>query len=173
MGWEMRKLEKREIVILAITALAILYGVFNFLLGKSVQKPAVSSTLQAEEFKNLVGEITTAMSVGTLSVGEAYGISRAEAEWQHDPFYEKKTYREMLSYKETAKAGKEVKEKIAFNYTGYMEYGGRKVAIINSIEYSEGEKLETPGYVLKAIFPGKVIIENALEKTNIEAFIQD
>ena len=169
----MRKLEKREIVILAVTVLAVLYGAFNFLLGKSYRTPAASSTLQAEEFKNLVGEITTAMNVGTLSAGEAYAISRAEADWQHDPFYEKKTYREMLSYKEMSKASKEVKEKIAFNYTGYMEYGGKKVAIINAFEYSEGEKLETPGYVLKAIFPGKVIIENTLEKANIEAFIQD
>ena len=169
----MRKLEKREIVILAVTVLAVLYGAFNFFLGKSGQKPVASSALQAEEFKNLVGEITTAMNVGTLSAGEAYAISRAEADWQHDPFYEKKTYREMLSYKEMAKASKEVKENIAFNYTGYMEYGGRKVAIINGLEYSEGEKLETPGYVLKAIFPGKVIIENTLEKADIEAFIQD
>ena len=72
-----------------------------------------------------------------------------------------------------AKASKNANEKITFNYTGYMEYGRKKVAIINGLEYGEGEKLETPGYVLKAIFPGKVIIENTLEKANIEAFIQD
>jgi hypothetical protein len=144
--------------------------------GGSGKKAVLSSSLNAFELKSLTTDVAVAMNMDALSAGQIYAIQREESEWLHDPFYEKKTYREMLKYKETAKAIAETGKKITFDYTGYLEFSDRKVAIINGIEYFSGDVLETPGYsgyILRAISPGKVVIENKADKIKIEVPIQD
>ena len=46
---------------------------------------------------------------------------------------------------------------IAFFGLGFLSF---ILAIINGIEYSEGESLDVKGYVLKSASPTKVVIEN-------------
>ena len=50
--------------------------------------------------------------------------------------------------------------KIEFVYTGYLEVGRKRMAIINGMEYREGEALDIKGFVLKSVSPTKVVIEN-------------
>jgi len=46
------------------------------------------------------------------------------------------------------------------NYTGYLEDKGKKIAIINGVEYMTGEPLDIEGYILQKITSSRVIIEN-------------
>ncbi len=169
----MKKMAKREIIILCVMSIIVLYGLGSFIFGGSGKKTAPSSVLNPAELKSLTSEIATAMSEDVLSPGQAYAIARADAEWLRNPFYEKKAYGEMLKYKETAKSGADAGKKITFNYTGYMEAGGKKIAIINGAEYYAGEVLEEQGYILRAIFPDKVVIENKSEMIKSEVPIRD
>ena len=169
----MKKLEKREIVILGIMAVALLYGAFTLLLGKSDKKSTMTQGMSETELKAMTGELAVAMTRDVLSPGESYAIVRAEAEWLHDPFYERKSYGEMLRSRELAKAVVDPAKKVSFHYTGYIEYGSRKVAIINGWEYVAGEALETKGYVIRTITPTKVTIEHLNDKTKIEVPIED
>jgi type II secretory pathway component PulC len=50
--------------------------------------------------------------------------------------------------------------KINFVYSGYIALGQKKMAIINGIEYREGDPLEIEGYVLKSVNAAMVVIEN-------------
>lgn len=168
-----QKLEKREVVILVIMAVAILYGVATFILGKSTKKVAVDAAHASAELKTLTSEIALSMTKNALSSGEAYAINRAEEPWQNDPFYERKAYEAMLKSKETNKALSDINKKVTFSYTGYMEYHGRRVAIVNGLEYSAGEPLETRGYVLRTISPRHVVIENIIERVKMEVPIDD
>jgi len=169
-----QKMTKRQIIMLSIMAVAVVYGAFNFFAGGAGKKPVSTPEQKPAELTALTANVTTAISQDVLSAGEAYAIVRAEVEWLHDPFYESKAYRELLQYKEKmaarAKAGD---KKITFNYTGYMEHKGTKMAIINGVEYVVGESLEIPGYVLIAITPGKVTIGNKAEREKTEVPIEE
>ncbi len=170
----MREIAKREKVILGIMTVVVFIGVVSLLIGKSNKKPVISAKLKSEELKILAGDVTLALTKDVLSGTEAYGIARAEAEWLHDPFFERKTYREMTASHETATSGAETVKNATFQYTGYLELGSRKIAIINGIEYVAGEMLDMPGYLLKAISPGKVVIEHTEEnRVKLEVPIQD
>jgi hypothetical protein len=168
----MQNIEKREKIILGVMAVAILYGLFTFITGSSLKKHvAISPEAKTNEINSLASDTTSAISKDALSVTEAYAISRIEADWLHDPFYEKKAYSEMV---QTAKAAPKVDAKVNFSYTGYMEYGGRQMAIINGLEYGVGEALDVPGYILRSISPVKVTIENKADsKAKIEVVMQD
>jgi hypothetical protein len=169
----MRKLSKREIIIIGVVAVVLLYGIFAFFWGSPGNNAVLSSALKSPDLKVFTGDVATAVGKDMLSEGEAYAIGRAEAEWLHNPFYEKRAYAQILRLKETAKAGAEVGKKVTFAYTGYMEFGRKKVAIINGSEYNAGEAMEEHGYVLKGISPEKVIIENKIDAVIIEVPIRD
>jgi hypothetical protein len=45
-----------------------------------------------------------------------------------------------------------------FIYTGYLELGKTKLAVINGLEYSVGESLDPNGLYVKSISPHHVVI---------------
>jgi hypothetical protein len=167
----MQNMGKREKIILAVMAVAILYGAFTMIAGGVKKKLTVAPDVRMNEVKALASDTSSAVSKEALSVSEAYALTRIETDWLHDPFYEKKAYSEMV---QTTKAVATVAAKVTFNYTGYMDYGGRLIAIINGLEYSAGEELDTQGYILRSISPGKVTIENKADrKAKIDVLMQD
>jgi hypothetical protein len=168
----MGNIGKREKIILGVMVIVILYGLFTLIAGSTLRKRlAISPEVKTSEIKALASDITLSISKDALSVTEAYALSRIEAEWLRDPFYEKKAYSELV---QTARAAIKVDAKVNFSYTGYMEYGGRLMAIINGLEYAVGEALDVPGYILRSISPAKVTIENnANGKTKLEVLMQD
>jgi len=169
----MKEMEKRELIILGIMAVVVLYGAFTFLAGKSRNKTSAPPALSSSELKTMAGDLAISMARDILTPAEAYTIARAEAEWLHDPFYERKAYRGLLHSRETTKTGVDTAKKITFNYTGYIEYGGRKMAIINGLEYTTGDGLETKGYMLRQISLSKVTIENTDSRVKIEVPIEE
>lgn len=48
-----------------------------------------------------------------------------------------------------------------FSYTGYLDAGSRRLAIINGIEYMVGDQLDSGSLVVKSIDPEKVVLEDA------------
>lgn len=60
-----------------------------------------------------------------------------------------------------------------FLYSGYMEMGTHKLAIINGMEYQEGDRLDSQGATLKKITPGEVRIYVGAKKGFIVVPIDD
>lgn len=167
----MGNIGKREKIILGIMAIFVLYGLFTLMYGMTgKKKDGISSTAKANEIRTIAADANNLMGKDALSASEIHAISRIEAEWSKDPFYERKAYNEML---QTAKTAKE-EEKVNFSYTGYLEHGSRQIAIINGMEYGVGETLGPLGYVLRSITPTKVTIEDKMNsKVKFEVVIQD
>jgi hypothetical protein len=44
------------------------------------------------------------------------------------------------------------------SYTGFMQMGDIKFAIINGVEYATGDRLEQGDYILRSITPSRVVI---------------
>src|SRR3990172_7639792 len=100
----MPKLATRQLIILGIMLLAILYGAYE-LFSTGRKKPAVFDTAKtAVDLNTFISEITLAMTSEAPSPVDAYMIKRAETEWLRDPFYERKNDRGWALAKEAAQA---------------------------------------------------------------------
>ena len=47
------------------------------------------------------------------------------------------------------------------------------IAIINGVEYTEGEALDIKGYLLKSVSPTRVVIENSANRTLLNVPLQE
>lgn len=154
----MAKLANREKIILGVMAIAIICAAFIYLPSKKKSVEQVDMAQKTAELNTFVATMAGSLKEDTNNPGTAI-LVRAEKEWAQDPFLSRK---DLIRWNEAkaikAKEGAAVK--IEFVYSGYFEVGKKKMAIINGLEYTEGEALDVKGYVLKSISPAKVVIEN-------------
>lgn len=155
----MSKLGKREIIILGFVAVVIIYALFDFLFPK--KKSGADMVQMSEELNTFVTDLTGSLEKGTAKNTGTIIFSRAEKEWTNDPFLDGKALKAWNESKIVmARAAEAPVQAVEFIYSGYLEVGSRRMAIINGIEYNEGEVLDVKGYVLKSVSPSKVLIEN-------------
>ena len=168
----MPKLTKQQIIILSIMVVAVLYGVYDYFVAQRT-KPAVidigKKSAELEVFKN---DITAKIPKGS-SGADDYIASRAEVGWTHDPFYDSRSFREWIRFKEPARIGMRTSQKIFFGYSGFLKVDKRTVAIINGAEYESGDPLEMEGYVLKNIYSDKVVIVNIKNGVKFDVPLQE
>jgi hypothetical protein len=163
----MEKLNRRQIIILAVMGIAILYGAYAiFFTGPSGKKMA---QVKVEE-KPISSSLVVAMTDNPAGKLDAYIVARAEADWQRNPFWDRNLYKQWVTKDETTGSKTAV---VNIIYSGYIDSGSRRMAIINSLEYGVGEKLETEGYVVKSITPSKVRLENKDTGNKLEISIQE
>ena len=172
----MSKLNTRQIVILGVMVLAILYGAYDLFSsgrGKPVSADPAKKTADASAF---IGEMTAALAKDTPTPLEAHMIKRAEAAWTKDPFYERKTYAEWGAAKDAANApGASMPgaPRVQFNYTGFVEGSGKRIAVINGNEYAAGDALDVEGYMLKAVTPTRISVYNRETRRTFDIPLQE
>jgi hypothetical protein len=154
----MGKLKKREIIILVIAALFVLYAGYEYLIARPASKKVETSANVDSVKKNAsISELTNDLSKDKLTDFDTYAIRKIETDWSKDPFWKKDLYKEWAAREDAAKGGSTAAKII---YSGYVDSGKNKMAVINGLEYRIGEQLEIEGYFLKQITPSKVIILN-------------
>jgi hypothetical protein len=173
----MRKLNKRQILILGVMLLVVFYGAYTFLFTGRKGQAVVNTAKQTSDLNAFIGDITVALTKDTPSPVDVYMIKRAEAEWLRNPFYEHKDKREEAIERAAAHA-QQVEEATAalkgkLNYTGYIDTGSKKIAIVNGSEYVTGEALDVGGYVLNGIYPAKIVIYNRATRLTIDIPLQE
>lgn len=165
----MAKLKKREIIILVIAALFILYAGYEYLIAGPASKKVKTST-ESVNINTSISEMTKDLGKDKITDFDAYVIRRMEADWGKNPFWKKDLYKEWVNREGVAK-GNGVLAKII--YSGYVDSGRNKMAVINGLEYRIGEQLELEGYVLKQITPSRVLIFNKYTGNEEEIPLQE
>lgn len=155
----MAKMGKRQMIILGVMAIVILYAAFDYLAPRR-KIPGVDMAQKTAELKTFVTDLTAGMGKDSSKNLGTLIFSRAEKEWTQDPFLDSRAYKSWTQVKVTAKEAGAAAPKIEFVYSGYLEVDRKRMAIINGMEYREGEGLDTKGYVLKSVSPSSVVIEN-------------
>jgi hypothetical protein len=91
-----------------------------------------------------------------------------------DPFYKARLYDDLISSGINIKTVLE-EYKAKFTYSGYIQAGEKELAIINNTEYQTGDTLEeyTGLYVLKSIYPSRVIIGDKAENNTLEILLSE
>jgi hypothetical protein len=167
----MDKLNKRQIIILSVAALCVVYAAYEYLIASPASKE-VKTDDKHLEISNPESGLTNDLMKDAPAGMDTYIVARAEATWQKNPFWD----RSSTSYKEWATTqgaagGSASAAKII--YSGYVDAGKLKIAIINGLEYRVGEQLEMEGYVLKQVTPSKVLIVNKNTGSEVEIPIQE
>jgi hypothetical protein len=170
---EMPKLTRQQIIILSVMTLVILFAVYDFFIAPRSKTDVIDIGTKTSELEAFLTDITSKLPKGSLPAADAYILSRAELAWVHDPFYERKSFREWEKRKEQAKASGGMSQKVGFSYSGYLKVGNKNLAIINGIEYEAGEPMEIEGYILKKIYPAKVVIVNKKSGANFDVPLQE
>ncbi|MBM4315749.1 MAG: hypothetical protein FJ122_17780 [Deltaproteobacteria bacterium] len=164
----MDRFGKREKIILGLMAIVVLYAAFDFLTsGKKDPKEEMAQ--KTTELNTFVADLTGSLGKDTSKNLGALVFSRAEKEWTPDPFLDGKTLKLWAEAKMPVKAA----PKIEIAYTGYLEIDRNRMAIINGVEYREGESLDIQGFVLKTVSPTRVIIEDRAAKKLLNFPLQE
>ncbi|MEA1935971.1 MAG: hypothetical protein U9M96_04005 [Thermodesulfobacteriota bacterium] len=139
---------KREKIIVVIMILTILYGVYAFFIAPSSKRPksaSISTKVKRVDANKLVGDVSKVLKDDDSAIVDTYIIARAEEEWAADPFY-------------TEKGSSGHTGEVKLVYTGYLEIGKKKIAIINGVDYQIGDELEMTGYKIISINPSRVVV---------------
>jgi hypothetical protein len=156
-------MSNREKIIVGLMLLTVAYGVYAlFFEGKGKRNTtsiaSVSATQQLENLNAFITKVAEASKAG-LSKEDKYIISRAESPWKQDP---------LTTVELTARPEDEINRKqqvaqttgpqLNVSYTGFMQMGDKRFAIINGLEYTTGDELEQGGFVVRSITPSQVVI---------------
>lgn len=139
-------------IILAIAALFVLYALYVFFIAKPADKKKGTET-KPVEISSYVNTLTSDLTKNRVTDVDVYIAKKAEMEWTNNPFWERSSYREFAGKEAGRGASKIV-------YSGYVDAGRKKMAVINGTEYEVGESIEIEGYVLETVTPSSILIKN-------------
>lgn len=159
----MAKLKKREIVILALAAIFVLYAVYVYLIANRLPGKKVETGKESVKIETIISGVTEELNKNKLSDFNNYIIKRAQTDWGKSPFLKRDLYRAWL-----AKDSISGIAAVQIIYSGYVDTGKNKLAVLNGIEYRIGEELKEKDYILKNIMPSKVIIFNKRIGNNLD-----
>ena len=167
----MANIGTREKIIFGVMGIVILYGAVDFLTPKKMNL-ALNVKQKTGELNAFVATISEALGKDASNSNGSLILGRAEKEWSSDPFLDEKSFRAWSQTREQVKEAVAA-PKINFVYSGYLEVNRKRIAIINGMEYKEGESLDTKGYSLKSVSPSNVVIENRTTRVTLNIPLQE
>ncbi|MEJ2099999.1 MAG: general secretion pathway protein GspB [Desulfobacterales bacterium] len=154
-------MSNREKIIVGLMLLTVVYGVYTvFFEGKGGVEPvaAISSTRDLENLNAFITKVAETSKAG-LTGKDKYIIERAEAKWKQDPLVSVNLTNMPESEIQKSKEVTRVSiPDLKVSYTGFMQMGDKRLAIINGVEYAAGDELEQGGYMVRSITPSRVVI---------------
>ncbi len=157
-----------------LIGVAILYGVYFLFIEPRTEIAERYVGKQSPELEAFMGDIVAKLDKGTHTELYSTIIGQAEDDWSTDPFYEMSLYGKLAPAKTRTDEDRVVRE-TDFTYSGYLNVGDRKIAIVNDVEFEAGDMLEfeMEKYILKDIYPTKVVIGNKTGSLFLEIPLQE
>ncbi len=150
----------REKIIVGVMCLTVVYGAYE-LIGtrKHKNRPQAKIGDPIVELKSFVAEVAQKLVNEKVAREYQYIITQSAAEWSKDPFIQsigplKESLVPTIKDEQPIRPTKLPE----FEYTGFMQIGATKLAIINGIEYAVGESLASKNFYVKNISAQQVLI---------------
>ena len=147
-------MSKREKIILFFMALSLVYGFYVFYIEAPGKKGAMGQSSKLESLNKFISHVAE-LTKESLSEIDSYIIEKAPKQWDKDPLLSSDS--EFQFKAENTEADVSAL-KVNIKYTGYLNMGVKNYAILNGLEYEEGEELEKGGFIVRKIYPERVII---------------
>ena len=153
-------------MILLVMFLAVAYGVYAVFFSSPSKTTIVGKSTNLNELNKLVTTVSQNLNQESLSEADIYIIKQAETPWRDDLFSEKYATK-TVDVADERKVADSSPKKSNFTYSGYMEIGRERIAIINGMQYQTGDEVKPDGYIVRAIHPKKVVLGMKGEKEKI------
>ena len=141
----------REKIIVGLMLIVVVYGVYTLFLS-SPSETKISGQQNLETLNTFVAKIADKAKSG-LSKKQSYVLQKAKTKWKQDPLIQ---MREAPKVEEEEVIMPAMKSKIV--YTGFLQMGNKRLAIISGMEYEAGDKLEPGGFIVRNINPNHVVL---------------
>ena len=172
-------MEKREKVLIALMIVAIGIGAFELFVRPSFRTPIPPPTVHVDEAVNLSTTISQSMAKMDLGPEENHILQTAATQWANNPFYAWPAPRDNGVMADRTEPSLDLEQiRAATVYSGYLEMGRTRIAVINGLEYQAGEMLPDGKYVVLNISPLNVTLQAERSKQEIiipyqDAFIEE
>lgn len=145
---------KREKILVFLMIAAIAFGAYELFLSSPVGRNRPAPGPAPRTASEIAGTIAKQAQEAELDRPRQYVLELAAMPWENNPFYLRPEARE----KGLQTPGGQKKEP-SFTYTGYLEIGDRRMAIINGLEYAAGDEIENEAAIVHSITPRHVVID--------------
>lgn len=134
--------------------LSLVYGFFIFFIEAPGKKGAMGQSSKLESLNKFISHVAE-LTKESLSEIDSYIIEKAPKQWDKDPLLSSDME---FQFKAESTEADVSALKVNIKYTGYLNMGAKNFAILNGLEYEEGEELEKGGFILRKVYPERVII---------------
>ena len=156
---------KREKIMLLLMVVALVFGSYFLLFAPAQMDETSSARDDSEELNRFVMQAAKQLYRKNEVTTALYIIDHARTPWVRDPFITIKAPEPVKP--EVVPSPKNVLPDVTFSYTGYLDVGGMRLAIINGQEYATQDVIGPEGHVLTHISPQQVIIQSSRQKTRL------
>jgi hypothetical protein len=144
----------REKIIVGAMVLTVGYGAIELLLPRNKVGGTLTTTA-AEGVNAFIAKVADTIKSAS-SESSALIVQKAEAAWKQDPFLEiRKPQAPRLETTGPKDGGRLTGN---FVYSGFIEIGAKRMAIINGMEYEAGDTVAPGGFTVKSVLPTKVVM---------------
>ena len=133
--------------------LAVIYGVYIMFFESSPKTKnfIAKGDRELEALNTFITKVADKTKSG-LSEKQAYVLNKAQTAWKQDPLVQ------LEAKKVAVDTGPEPVLNARVQYTGFLQMGDTRLAIINGMEYEAGDQLEPGGFIIRRIFPNHVLV---------------
>jgi len=153
----------REKVIVGIMVLTVFYGAYTlFFAGGAGDVGHENRNASAADMQKFVIDVAQKLRKTEPSETDLHGLEQAGRNWQKDPFLRSvaalTNELENIVPVEVPQEKPKPIEKPDLRFSGFLQMGPKRMAIINGMEYEEGEMLPGSGYFIRSISLKSVVI---------------
>jgi hypothetical protein len=150
----------REKIIVGLMLLTVGYGAIELFVPRAPVGPVTAQPGQsAEGLNTFIAKVADAVKTDATGAGDVL-IKKAETDWKQDPLLAIRKTAPKVEEKPTVKeAGRPSLPNLT--YSGFLEIGAKRLAIINGMEYEAGDRLVSGGLTVKSVLPNKVIMTSS------------
>lgn len=165
----------REKVIVGLMCLTIIYGAWELIGNRKKAGPTVAANENpVEDARKFINDFSKKLAAENGTDKYAGIIDKAGEDWSKDPFLlQSDALKNEKEIKKPAKAMEIIQPIPHFTYTGFLEVGNAKLAIINGSEYAAGDSLNVDDYYVKTITPQRVVIAQTKGPETLELLLQE
>jgi len=155
----------------------VLWGAYDYFLAGSPDEETAADVAPVVEktpdgASHFIADIVKKLPSRERTRRNRLIIERASREWPQDPFIPMEIPREE---EPVTVAEGETPPLFApdITYSGFLQLGDRRLAVINGMEYEKNEIVEPGTYVLKTIFPDRVMIGTVSGRRTFTVLLED
>lgn len=146
-------MSNREKIIVVLMVLSVVYGgyIMFFESPKQANTFSAGGDRELEALNTFITKIADKAKSGA-SKEQAYTLNKAQTAWKQDPLVE------LEAKIVEVDTGPQPVLDARVQYTGFLQMGDARLAIINGMEYEAGDRLEPGGFIIRSILPNHVVV---------------